>query len=204
MKLKKLLLAAVLALAVFIGLAVPTYADGAITETEHQIIEKLSAGITVGGKTFHVPGQHIARAENHLKGNELTDYQINSVLPSLDAITTLLEAQTIDVSGIDTLEDLIRAMPADVQAQLKNDHLSFIASILGLTITYGPEGISIIDNTATGKTTIPTPVASNNENVVKNTGSNYVPSILISLLTLFSVIVVYTLGKRKNYVSAAK
>ncbi|MCH4168347.1 MAG: hypothetical protein LKF42_03755 [Streptococcaceae bacterium] len=174
------------------GFSQTANADGAVTAEEQQIIDKLSSGVTVGGKTYYLDGGNLTKAINYLKENDLTTAEVNEVLSDIDNIVATIAASDVDVSDISSLEELAKALPKNVIESIKAS-LSDIGNVLGLVITYGKSEISISEKKS-GAT-----IYSAGEKVVKNTDSNSIMSLLMLAALFFFALVAYIIGKKQNY-----
>lgn len=153
---------------------VPVDAAGAISANEQQILDLLKAPVSVQGKEFTVPDTYIIQAENHLKQNDLTDAQVETAVTGIQNVRNLLGSVTIDMTGINTLDDLIRALPRDVIMQIQQE-VTRVADALGLVVlSWNGGNIQIGAKNADG-TTSP---AFSTSSPIKQTGGNYTASAM--------------------------
>lgn len=153
-------------------------ADSAISADEQRILDSLSTGVTVSGKTFHLDAADMIQAENYLKQNDLTASEVNQVLAEIESAKALVESQSIDVSNINTLAQLMSAMPKAVKDQIRG-HITSAANVLGLTVSLnGVDNYTITDKKGHVAYEVGTPV--------KNTGATAIVSIA-TILGLFVI-----------------
>ncbi|MGM0214822.1 hypothetical protein [Enterococcus sp. AZ109] len=175
---KKLVSVVLAVMAVFL-LAVPSaHADGAITADEQRILTEMDKGVTVSGKTFNFTASDRAQAENYLKQHDVSTANVDAVVGYIQQAREIAARQNVNVDGISSLTDLIKAFPRDVINQLKNIVVD-AARVLGLSVSFSPGSVRIYENAAgTGTTTTAkggnTVYASGS--AVKQTGANYAVS----------------------------
>ncbi len=102
-------LIALIAVILFVGPS--AHADGAITADEQRILSELDKGVTVGGKTFNIGASERAQAENFLKQNDVSADKVNGVVAQIQKARSLVESSGLDVSNINSIEALIKALP---------------------------------------------------------------------------------------------
>ncbi|WP_159723665.1 hypothetical protein [Enterococcus sp. CSURQ0835] len=187
---KKLVGIVVVCLMCFILGTPKAQAAGAIRADEQRIIDALRTPVTISGKTFYVPETQITQAENHLKNEELTAAQIETAVTNIQAAISLLSAQSIDVSNINSIEELVEALPRDVIAQIQG-YVTKAADALGLVVTSWNGGFAQLSKKATGgnagnSASQKPSVVYSSANAIKQTGVNYFGSFVIigALLTL--------------------
>lgn len=139
---KKVVSGIIALVAVVLFFAPTAQAAGAITADEQRILDELNQGVSVGGKTFNLRASDIAQAENHLKQNDISASDANQVIAQIQQARALIANSGIDVSNINSIEDLLRALPADLTNQLK-DIITSAANILGLSISFNQNGFTI-------------------------------------------------------------
>ncbi|WP_427813639.1 hypothetical protein ACQKTA_10205 [Enterococcus sp. 22-H-5-01] len=140
---KKVVSGIIALVAVVLFFAPTAQAAGAITADEQRILDELNQGVSVGGKTFNLRASDIAQAENHLKQNDISASEANQVIAKIQQARALIASSGVDVSNINSIEDLLKALPADLTNQLK-DIITAAANILGLSISFHPGGFSIV------------------------------------------------------------
>ena len=92
-----------------------------------------------------------------MKQNDVSADKVNGVVAQIQKARSLVESSGLDVSNINSIEALIKALPFSTKNELKNI-ITEAANILGLTITFYPGGYSITQpgsassSTATGST----------------------------------------------------
>ncbi len=148
---KKVVSGIIALVAVVLFFAPTAQAAGAITADEQRILDELNQGVSVGRKTFNLRASDIAQAENHLKQNDISASEANQVIAKIQQARALIANSGVDVSNINSIEDLLRALPADLTNQLK-DIITSAANILGLSISFHPGGFSINGSNANGAT----------------------------------------------------
>ena len=178
---------ALIAVILFVGPS--AQADGAITADEQRILSELDNGVTIGGKTFTVRDYERSHAENYLKQNELSADQVNTVVAQIQSVRSLIASSGVDVSNINSVEQLIKALPLDVKNKLK-DVISTAANALGLTVTFYPGGYTITGTnigsssgatgTTSGSTRPTTSTVYTSGGAVKQTGTTYLSSAIPS------------------------
>ena len=172
-------LIALIAVILFVGPS--AHADGAITADEQRILSELDKGVTVGGKTFNIGASERAQAENFLKQNDVSADKVNGVVAQIQKARSLVESSGLDVSNINSIEALIKALPLSTKNELKNI-ITEAANILGLTITFYPGGYSITQpgsassSTATGSTKPSSSTVYTSGGAVKQTGITHLSS----------------------------
>lgn len=139
---KKVVSGIIALVAVVLFFAPTAQAAGAITADEQRILDELNQGVSVGGKTFNLRASDIAQAENHLKQNDISASDANQVIAKIQQARALIANSGVDVSNINSIEDLLRALPLDLTNQLK-DIITSAANILGLSISFHTGGFSI-------------------------------------------------------------
>lgn len=163
-------------------------ADSGISADEQRILDALNTGMSVGGKTFYLDQKDVTQAENHLKQNELTASEVNQTVDSINQAKALIAAQTIDVSNINSLSDLIKALPANIKNQIRS-LITNAANVLGLTISLdGVDSYSI--TTKQGNTAFST------GSPVKNTGTTYIYSLIVLVGLVFTAIGAFIIGRK--------
>lgn len=182
---KKLISIVAILFALF-TVASPAQAAGAISSDEQRILDALSTSVTVSGKAFNVPQTQITQAENFLKQNDLTSAQVNTVVSNIEAAKTLLASQSIDLSNVNSIDELVKALPRNVIVQIQG-YVTAAADAIGLVVTSWNGGyVQLSQKTTSGKSaTTTTPVYSTGS-AVKQTGANYIVSFAAigGLLTL--------------------
>lgn len=148
---KKVVSGIIALVAVVLFFAPTAQAAGAITADEQRILDELNQGVSVGGKTFNLRASDIAQAENHLKQNDISASDANQVIAQIQQARALIANSGVDVSNINSIEDLLRALPLDLTNQLK-DIITSAANILGLSISFHTGGFSINGSNANGST----------------------------------------------------
>lgn len=148
---KKVVSGIIALVAVVLFFAPTAQAAGAITADEQRILDELNQGVSVGGKTFNLRASDIAQAENHLKQNDISASDANQVIAQIQQARALIANSGVDVSNINSIEDLLRALPLDLTNQLK-DIITSAANILGLSISFHTGGFSINGSNANGAT----------------------------------------------------
>ncbi|OTP12322.1 hypothetical protein A5844_000554 [Enterococcus sp. 10A9_DIV0425] len=153
---------------------VPVDAAGAINANEQRILDLLNEPVRIQDKEFTVPATYITQAENHLKQNDLTDAQVDIAVSGIENVRNLLSAVTIDMSGVNTLDDLIRALPRDVILQIQQE-VTRVADALGLVVlSWNLSDIQIGMKNADGSTSL----AFSTNSPVKQTGANFASSAI--------------------------
>lgn len=180
---KKLLSIIFLAVVTVVSFAVatPAHAAGAFSPDDQRILDALHQPITISGKTFYLPASYIAQAENVLKQNNYSTAQADAVIAKINNAAATLEAQGIDVSKVNSLEDLRKVLPTSVIEAIKADVQS-AASVLGLTVAISGDTVTIVNSSNSSSTAFST------GSVVKQTGANY----LISAVALVAMMVIVT------------
>lgn len=148
---KKVVSGIIALVAVVLFFAPTAQAAGAITADEQRILDELNQGVSVGGKTFNLRASDIAQAENHLKQNDISASDANQVIAQIQQARALIANSGVDVSNINSIEDLLRALPLDLTNQLK-DIITSAANILGLSISFHPGGFTINGSNGTNGT----------------------------------------------------
>ncbi|MBO0412376.1 hypothetical protein JZO81_15000 [Enterococcus hulanensis] len=192
-------LIALIAVVLFVGPS--AHADGAITADEQRILSELDKGVTVGGKTFNIGASERAQAENFLKQNDVSADQVNGVVAQIQSARSLVESSGIDVSNINSIEALIKALPLNTKNQLK-DIITKAANILGLTITFSPGGYSITQpGSGSASTTSSTKPASStvytSGGAVKQTGITHLSSAISFASLLLVAAGAFVVGRKK-------
>ncbi len=185
---RKGVLSFVLLCAFFFVSGLSVSADTGISADEQRILDALNTGISVGGKTFYLDQKDVTQAENHLKQNDLTTSEVNQTVDSINQAKALIAAQTIDVSNINSLSDLIKALPADIKNQIRG-LITSAANVLGLTISLdGVDSYSI--TTKQGNTAFAT------GSPVKNTGTTYGYSLIVLVGLILTAIGAFVIGRK--------
>lgn len=202
----KKLVSFLVALVAVVSFAIPAEAAGAITADEQRILTELDQGVTVGGKTFHISGSDRTQAENYLKQNDLTAAQVSTVVSNIQASRSLVAAQNVNVANINSLTDLIKALPTSVVDQLKNNIVS-AASALGLTATFGPNGVTIVSSGGSGSGSTSGSGSSGSKGgstvyqsgkAVKQTGANYIASFAVFSSLLVIAAGAFMVGRKQR------
>lgn len=186
---------ALIAVILFVGPS--AQADGAITADEQRILSELDKGVTVGGKTFNIGAAERAQAENFLKQNDVSADKVDSVVAQIQKARSLVESSGLDVTNINSIEALIKALPMSTKNQLK-DIITSAASTLGLTINFYPGGFSITQpgsgsagSTSSGGTVYTSGGA------VKQTGMTYLSSAISFASLLLVAAGAFVVGRKK-------
>lgn len=192
-------LIALIAVVLFVGPS--AHADGAITADEQRILSELDKGVTVGGKTFSIGASERAQAENFLKQNDVSADQVNGVVAQIQSARSLVESSGVDVSNINSIEALIKALPLNTKNQLK-DIITKAANILGLTITFYPGGYSITQpgSGSAGTTSSTKPASSTvytSGGAVKQTGITHLSSAISFASLLLVAAGAFVVGRKK-------
>lgn len=192
-------LIALIAVVLFVGPS--AHADGAITADEQRILSELDKGVTVGGKTFNIGASERAQAENFLKQNDVSADNVNGVVAQIQSARSLVESSGVDVSNINSIEALIKALPLNTKNQLK-DIITKAANILGLTITFYPGGYSITQpgSSSTGSTSSTKPASSTvytSGGAVKQTGITHLSSAISFASLLLVAAGAFVVGRKK-------
>lgn len=191
-------LIALIAVVLFVGPS--AHADGAITADEQRILSELDKGVTVGGKTFNIGASERAQAENFLKQNDVSADKVNGVVAQIQSARSLVESSGVDVSNINSIEALIKALPLNTKNQLK-DIITKAANILGLTITFYPGGYSITQPGSAGSTSSTTKPASStvytSGGAVKQTGATHLSSAISFASLLLVAAGAFVVGRKK-------
>lgn len=193
-------LIALIAVILFVGPS--AHADGAITADEQRILSELDKGVTVGGKTFNIGASERAQAENFLKQNDVSADKVNDVVAQIQKARSLVESSGLDVSNINSIEALIKALPLSTKNELKNI-ITEAANILGLTITFYPGGYSITQpgsassSTATGSTKPSSSTVYTSGGAVKQTGITHLSSAISFASLLLVAAGAFVVGRKK-------
>ncbi|MFB5454770.1 hypothetical protein ACE40W_04570 [Enterococcus avium] len=193
-------LIALIAVILFVGPS--AHADGAITADEQRILSELDKGVTVGGKTFNIGASERAQAENFLKQNDVSADKVNGVVAQIQKARSLVESSGLDVSNINSIEALIKALPLSTKNELKNI-ITEAANILGLTITFYPGGYSITQpgsassSTATGSTKPSSSTVYTSGGAVKQTGTTHLSSAISFASLLLVAAGAFVVGRKK-------
>ena len=193
-------LIALIAVIFFVGPS--AHADGAITADEQRILSELDKGVTVGGKTFNIGASERAQAENFLKQNDVSADKVNGVVAQIQKARSLVESSGLDVSNINSIEALIKALPLSTKNELKNI-ITEAANILGLTITFYPGGYSITQpgsassSTATGSTKPSSSTVYTSGGAVKQTGITHLSSAISFASLLLVAAGAFVVGRKK-------
>ena len=188
---KKALSMVLLALVAVFAFAVttPVHAAGALSADDQRILDALHQPITIGGKTFYLPASYIAQAESTLKQNNYSAAQADAVIAKINNAAATLEAQGVDVSNVNSLEDLKKVLPASVIEAVKADVQS-AASVLGLTVAINGDSVTIVNSGNSSSTAFST------GSVVKQTGANYVISLVAGVTTMIIAAGALVINKR--------
>lgn len=193
-------LIALIAVILFVGPS--AHADGAITADEQRILSELDKGVTVGGKTFNIGASERAQAENFLKQNNVSADKVNGVVAQIQKARSLVESSGLDVSNINSIEALIKALPLSIKNELKNI-ITEATNILGLTITFYPGGYSITQpgsassSTATGSTKPSSSTVYTSGGAVKQTGITHLSSAISFASLLLVAAGAFVVGRKK-------
>lgn len=193
-------LIALIAVILFVGPS--AHADGAITADEQRILSELDKGVTVGGKTFNIGASERAQAENFLKQNDVSADKVNGVVAQIQKARSLVESSGLDVSNINSIEALIKALPLSTKNELKII-ITEAANILGLTITFYPGGYSITQpgsassSTATGSTKPSSSTVYTSGGAVKQTGITHLSSAISFASLLLVAAGAFVVGRKK-------
>ncbi|BBM16956.1 hypothetical protein G15_0597 [Enterococcus avium] len=197
-------LIALIAVVLFVGPS--AHADSAITADEQRILTELDQGVTVGGKSFTVRDYERAHAENYLKQNDLSADQVNTVVAQIQSARSLIASSGVDVTNINSVEQLIKALPLNVKNQLK-DIIAKAGSTLGLTVTFYPGGYTITGanvgsgSGSTGSTTAAGKPASStvytSGGAVKQTGVTHLSSAISFASLLLVAAGAFVVGRKK-------
>lgn len=193
-------LIALIAVILFVGPS--AHADGAITADEQRILSELDKGVTVGGKTFNIGASERAQAENFLKQNDVSADKVNGVVAQIQKARSLVESSGLDVSNINSIEALIKALPLSTKNELKNI-ITEAANILGLTITFYPGGYSITQpgsassSTVTGSTKPSSSTVYTSGGAVKQTGITHLSSAISFASLLLVAAGAFVVGRKK-------
>ena len=193
-------LIALIAVILFVGPS--AHADGAITADEQRILSELDKGVTVGGKTVNIGASERAQAENFLKQNDVSADKVNGVVAQIQKARSLVESSGLDVSNINSIEALIKALPLSTKNELKNI-ITEAANILGLTITFYPGGYSITQpgsassSTATGSTKPSSSTVYTSGGAVKQTGITHLSSAISFASLLLVAAGAFVVGRKK-------
>ena len=193
-------LIALIAVILFVGPS--AHADGAITADEQRILSELDKGVTVGGKTFNIGASEREQAENFLKQNDVSADKVNGVVAQIQKARSLVESSGLDVSNINSIEALIKALPLSTKNELKNI-ITEAANILGLTITFYPGGYSITQpgsassSTATGSTKPSSSTVYTSGGAVKQTGITHLSSAISFASLLLVAAGAFVVGRKK-------
>lgn len=188
---KKVLSMVLLALVAVFAFAVttPVHAAGALSPDDQRILDALHQPITIGGKTFYLPASYIAQAESTLKQNNYSAAQADAVIAKINDAAATLEAQGVDVSNVNSLEDLKKVLPASVIEAIKAD-VQAAASVLGLTVAINGNSVTIVNSGNSSSTAFST------GSVVKQTGANYVISLVAGVTTMIIAAGALVINKR--------
>lgn len=182
------------------------HADGAITIDEQRILTELDQGVIIDGNSFTVGPYERVHAENYLKQNDLSADQVNKIVEQIQSARFLISSSGIvDVTNINSIEELIKALPWNVKNQLK-DIISKTASILELTVNFYPGGYTITGtnvgssstktSTVSTKKTIRGTVYSSGD-AVKQTGMTYLSSAISFSSLLLVAAGAFVVGSKK-------
>ncbi|MFQ9627586.1 MAG: hypothetical protein ACLR1F_07605 [Enterococcus avium] len=199
---KKIISGLIALIAVILFVGPSAHADGAITADEQRILSELDKGVTVGGKTFNIGASERAQAENFLKQNDVSADKVNGVVAQIQKARSLVESSGLDVSNINSIEALIKALPLSTKNELKNI-ITEAANILGLTITFYPGGYSITQpgsassSTATGSTKPSSSTVYTSGGAVKQTGITHLSSAISFASLLLVAAGAFVVGRKK-------
>ena len=199
---KKIVSGLIELIAVILFVGPSAHADGAITADEQRILSELDKGVTVGGKTFNIGASERAQAENFLKQNDVSADKVNGVVAQIQKARSLVESSGLDVSNINSIEALIKALPLSTKNELKNI-ITEAANILGLTITFYPGGYSITQpgsassSTATGSTKPSSSTVYTSGGAVKQTGITHLSSAISFASLLLVAAGAFVVGRKK-------
>jgi len=210
---KKVVSGIIALVAVVLFFAPTAQAAGAITADEQRILDELNQGVSVGGKTFNLRASDIAQAENHLKQNDISASDANQVIAQIQQARALIANSGVDVSNINSIEDLLRALPLDLTNQLK-DIITSAANILGLSISFHTGGFSINGSNANGSNANGSTAGTNNGSsvtsskpststvytsgsAVKQTGATYAASAISFASLLLVAAGAAVVGRKK-------
>lgn len=176
---KKLVSVVLAVMAVFLLAAPSAHADGAITADEQRILTEMDKGVTVSGKNFGFAASDRAQAENYLKQHDVSTASVDAVVGYIQQARSIVAGQNVDVTNVNSLTDLMKALPTNVVSQLKNLVVA-AANVLGLTVTFGPGSVSITEPAGNNGSTTATKAKTNtvyaSGSAVKQTGANYAVS----------------------------
>ena len=210
---KKVVSGIIALVAVVLFFAPTAQAAGAITADEQRILDELNQGVSVGGKTFNLRASDIAQAENHLKQNDISASDANQVIAQIQQARALIANSGVDVSNINSIEHLLRALPLDLTNQLK-DIITSAANILGLSISFHTGGFSINGSNANGSNANGSTAGTNNGSsvtsskpststvytsgsAVKQTGATYAASAISFASLLLVAAGAAVVGRKK-------
>ncbi|MFC4770812.1 hypothetical protein [Enterococcus hermanniensis] len=212
---KKVISGIIALVAVVLFFAPTAQAAGAITADEQRILDELNQGVSVGGKTFNLRASDIAQAENHLKQNDISASEANQVIAQIQQARALIASSGVDVSNINSIEDLIKALPLDIKNQLK-DVITQAANILGLSISFNQNGFTINGSNGTngadgangsngtngtngsnGTSTSGSSIVYSSGSAVKQTGATYVASAISFASLLLVAAGAAVVGRKK-------
>ncbi|WP_165004779.1 MULTISPECIES: LPXTG cell wall anchor domain-containing protein [unclassified Enterococcus] len=172
--------------------ALPVDAVGAISDNEQRILNELNEPVRIQEKEFTVPTKDVTQAENYLKQNELTNAQVEIVVSNIQSVKTLLTSLTVDLSGVSTLDDLIKALPRDVIVQIQQ-HVTAAANALGLVVLSWNQGDIQFGVQNSDGTTSP---AFSSKQAVKQTGASFASSFIAVGALLFVAAGAFVISKK--------
>lgn len=185
---KKVLGFIVALVAAFVLVLPSVKADGAITSEEQQILEALKQPVKVDGQTFTLPQSYLTQAENQLKQNNYSAAQVADVLAKINAVVKEVESADIKLPAGATFDDLVKALPASVKASIKAN-VEAAAKTLGLKVVITSAGITLVSgNNTAGNISTDSPV--------KQTGANYVASVVAAASLLVVAAGAFVVGKK--------
>lgn len=188
---KKLVSFVVAFLAVFLLAAPKVDAAGAITADEQRILDTLRQPVVINGKSFSLPQEYLTQAENHLKQENLTAAEVSSVIEQINAATSLLASQTIDMTNINTIDDLIKALPRDVITQIQA-YVTKAANVLGITVDVSKGSVKLVSKNSGS-------VIYDTAKTVKQTGVNYFASFVMIGALLVVAAGAFVVGKKTTF-----
>jgi hypothetical protein len=137
-----------------------------------------------------------------LKQNDVSADKVNGVVAQIQKARSLVESSGLDVSNINSIEALIKALPLSTKNELKNI-ITEAANILGLTITFYPGGYSITQpgsassSTATGSTKPSSSTVYTSGGAVKQTGITHLSSAISFASLLLVAAGAFVVGRKK-------
>lgn len=186
-KLMKLLLSLVL-MSLFV---LPVLGASDVNAEEQKVLDKLTAGVTIDGKTVDLSAEELNLAKNFFMRDEidLTAADVAGLLTAIDAAAKIMQdAKVSDITKLSTDDKLaLLKVAQDAVAAVESVELTFaydfdtnIAQILGA------EGVVLAESTVTTEST-----------VIKDTANNLsVTWILLGALSLVIIGGVGVAGKK--------